>query len=78
MYEGVFESNEAKMLVWYVVLALGIIIGCKVQCSKSKQNARLSFLLTLCPRVFAVIIMNFDTSGLEVKEHLLPKHLLSM
>ncbi len=78
MYGDVFESEEAKMLVWYVALALGIIIGCKVQCFKSKQNARSSFLFALCSRVSIVIVMNFDASDLEVKKKFLPKHLLRL
>ncbi len=78
MYKDVFKGEEAKMLVWYVALALGIIIGYKVQCFKLKQNARLSFLFALCSRVSTIIVMNFDASGLKTKEHFLPKHLLSL
>ncbi len=47
MYEGVFEGKEVEMLVWSIVLTLGIIIDCEVQCFKSKQSVRLSFLITL-------------------------------
>jgi hypothetical protein len=35
-------------------------------------------LFAPCPKVFAIIVMNYDVSDLEAKEHFLPKHVSSL